>query len=339
MMAIALSPMSKIADLKQPISFPGGIELNSLPWVMFLTGLCVFTVVANVWRMVELSNAKKIGWSPFVTHVGVAILMAGLIISRGFERHERTIVMENHPGRALNYEIRYAGMTSTTSDRDNKVKFEIGDPHNGGKAMYTATPGFYYHEGQDGHKDPMVWPHIQRFATHDVYISMQPPETQAGEPTNLKPGETKMFGGLAIKYLKMTREGEPGMPGTKFGALIEVNDQKKKKTLNPKMELGSGTGVVQIPAKVDDMMSVAMTGMNAADNSVMLQIQLSTPMYPIDIFNKPMTSLVWLGTGTMTFGGFLAAFYRRRVRKTVAERGKQTEPDSVPTARKGLVTT
>jgi cytochrome c-type biogenesis protein CcmF len=185
----------------------------------------------------------------------------------------------------------------------------------------------------------MVWLHIQRFATHDVYFALQPPQSQASEPMTIKPGETKMFGGMAVKYLKMTQEGEPGMPGTRFGALIEVDDQKSKKTLNPKMEVGAGEGVGQYPAKIDDLMSIAMTSMNAADKSVTLQVQLAKPLYPIDIFHKPMTSLVWLGTGTMTFGGFLAAFYRRRVRATAAERGKQTEQDSVPSARESLVTT
>ena len=339
MMAIALSPMSKIADLRQPIGFPGGFQINNLPWVMFLTGLCVFTIVANVWRMVEVSNAKKIGWSPFVTHVGVAVLLAGLIISRGFERHEQAMVMENHPDGMMNYQIRYAGMTSDTSDRDNEVKFEIVDPHDDNRVLYTATPGFYYAKGGDGSESPMVWPHIQRFAMHDVYFALQPPQSQVSEPLTLKPGETKMVGGMKIKFLKMTQEGEPGMPGTKFGAMVEIDDQNSKRTLTPKMEVGGGEGVGQIPAKIDGTMNIAMTSMNVADKSVTLQVQLASPMYLIDIFHKPMTSLVWLGTGMMTFGGFLAAFYRRRVRKTVAERGKQTEPDSIPSARESLVTT
>lgn len=339
MMAIALSPMGKIADMSQPISFPGGFQLKSLPWIMFLAGLCMLTIVANVWRMVELSKAKKIGWSPFIAHVGVAVLMAGLIVSRGFERHEQTLVMDNHPGRAMSYQVKYAGMTSTLDDRDNKVKFEILDPHAKGKVLYTATPGYYLVEGQDGEKQPMVWPHIQRFATHDVYFALQPPQSQAGEPMTLKPGETKMFGGLAIKYLKMTREGEPGMPGTKFGALVEVNDQTETKTHNPKMEIGTGEGVVQHPAKIDDTINLAMTAMNVADDSVTLQVQLSSPMYPIDIYHKPLTSLVWLGTGTMAFGGFAAAFYRRRVRKTAKEPIEHSEKESLPSARKGLATT
>lgn len=114
MMAIALSPLGKIANLNQPITFPGGMQVRGLPWVMFLSGICTFVLVANLWRFIEIVKRSKLGVSSFVTHMGVAILMSGLIISRGFERHDQTLVSKDRPGRILNYEINYAGMTSNT---------------------------------------------------------------------------------------------------------------------------------------------------------------------------------------------------------------------------------
>ena len=341
MMAIALSPLGKIANLNQPITFPGGMQVRGLPWVMFLSGICTFVLVANLWRFIEIVKRSKLGVSSFVTHMGVAILMSGLIISRGFERHDQTLVSKDRPGRILNYEINYAGMTSNTHDRNNKVKFNVTDAHKGDKVLFTATPGFYYNVSMNGQESPMVWPHIQRFASHDFYLSMQPPETQTGEELSLAPGKSIDLGNFNLKYKEMTRVGEPGAPGTKFGALVEVTTPKGKQTLNPTMELGAGGPPIQHPAKLSEGLNIAMVGMDVATKSVTLQVQSTNPVYPIEVYQKPLTGLVWLGTGVMTFGGFLSAFYRRRVRKLAGSESAQaeTEAELTPSTGKTLVTT
>jgi cytochrome c-type biogenesis protein CcmF len=78
------------------------------------------------------------------------------------------------------------------------------------------------------------------------------------------------------------------------------------------------------PAKISNSLNLAMVGMDAATKSATLRLQLTTPIYPIEIYHKPLTSLVWLGTGFMTLGGFLAAYYRRSRRAAA-----QSEPVAV----------
>jgi cytochrome c-type biogenesis protein CcmF len=51
---------------------------------------------------------------------------------------------------------------------------------------------------------------------------------------------------------------------------------------------------------------------------VTIDLQYAKPIYVLDLFYKPMTMLVWIGTGIMTLGGLIAAFYRRNRRAGAA---------------------
>lgn len=61
------------------------------------------------------------------------------------------------------------------------------------------------------------------------------------------------------------------------------------------MELGAGGPPIQHPAKLSEGLNIAMVGMDVATKSVTLQVQsLTNPVYPIEVYQKPLTGLVWL---------------------------------------------
>jgi cytochrome c-type biogenesis protein CcmF len=203
-------------------------------------------------------------------------------------------------------------MTSNTTDRNNKVRFEIRDPHDKNKLLFTATPGLYYVPGAEGQANAMVWPHIQHFPFHDVYLTLNPPQTETGAQLTLKPGETQSIGGMTIKFVKIERQGDAGVAGTKFGAKLQVTMDGKTKEVLPQLELGTGGPPISHPADLDGTLQATVEGMDVASGGVTIGFNLVRPMYPVEIFHKPLTGLVWLGTGVMTIGGFISAFYRRR---------------------------
>ncbi len=211
----------------------------------------------------------------------------------------------------LGYEVRYAGMTSDLSDRDNKLRLDVYDPQKQVTPLFTAMPGVHKISMPDGQESTMVVPFIQRGILKDTYLSLGQPQTSAGQDIQLKAGEDAKFGGLTLKYLEMTRKGEFGMKGTKFGAKVQVSGGGKTDVVNPEMEIGEGGTTVPHSVKLDKNLELVMAGMNAADKSVTLRVQLTTPLYPVEIYHKPMTILVWLGTAILTVSGLLAAYYRR----------------------------
>ena len=307
LLAMAATPIRQRIPLSGSVEAIGGFSLPKLPWLLILLGLCWFVLVANVWRVVELGIAKKLSASSFLAHVGLAVLMAGLIFSRGFERKGFTNVQEGRPGAALGYTFEYVRQTADRHDRHNRLVLRVTSD----EGTFVAAPGLYYVVSpQDGRESPMVWPHIQRFALHDVYITPQPEQTDASGVVTLKPGESFDVGRYRFTFERMERKGQPGMAGTEFLAVVRAETSVGSFEVRPGMRLAQN-GVEPIEAPVGHALRMGMSGMNVADGSVSLQVSFNTPIYPIEVYYKPLTILVWVGTGILTLAGFLAAWNGR----------------------------
>jgi cytochrome c-type biogenesis protein CcmF len=299
------------------IPFPFGLQAPLLPWMAFLTFLCVFAFIANVARAAQIVKRSRTSLGAFVSHLGLAMLLGGLILSRGFERVEKNVIIQpNAPGRALDYALVYKDYVSKSEyDRDGKVELDVI----GKDDRFTARPGLYYVTQQDGQDRGFVSPYIHRTLSHDVYVAMHEPRIFVWEePQWFKPGETKTLNNVKVKFLEPTMKGTPGQAGTEFGALVEVTGQDKTYRANPTFKVGDGPTF----APIGEELVIVMPQMNAGDRSVALQILFQSPVYPIDFYYKPLTSLVWFGAGILFLGGLTSAFYRRlrRVETPVVER-------------------
>ncbi|MEQ1821554.1 MAG: cytochrome c biogenesis protein CcsA [Fimbriimonadaceae bacterium] len=294
-------------------------QLPLFGWIMTLFGLCTFVAIANLWRAAELFKRSKPSTGAFIAHIGVAVAMAGLIVSRGFERVQEyfvqpgvTAIGTKPLGPKLAAELVIDKNWDFTK-RDNKVEFKLtGDGH-----TFIAKPGLYY-VGDS----PMVWPSIQKSWSHDMYVVVHQIEDQVNDPTKAKPGETIELRGpvwatfqekvYKIKYLEMIREGEAGVAGTSFGAKLQVTNQDGQVSIvTPKLIVGKA-GPTSVEATLDEEFKIEFKRMDAADKSVDLALKYVRPVFPLQVIYKPLTSLVWLGVGILTFGGLLAAWNRRR---------------------------
>jgi cytochrome c-type biogenesis protein CcmF len=318
MFALKMSDWSAHSHELPPISFPFGIAVPRFSWVMCLFALTSFAAIANIWRLVELFPRSKLGIGGFMAHLGVATAMSGLILSRGLEMRTPLFVAENDPDSGLGYTVSYSKLTSDPqTDRDNKVEFDIRSDSGTAKTI-TARPGFFFTAGEGGQPSAFTWPHIEHSLTHDLYLSLGSPIlTFWKEPENFKVGETKDFSDpgqgteFKVSYLGMQREGEAGKPGTAFAAKIKIVENGREYIANPKIVVGQQT----LPVLATPNFYAAMVGMDAADKSAVIELFYRHPIYPIELFYKPMTMLVWIGTGMMTLGGLLSAFYRRNRRR------------------------
>lgn len=289
-------------------NFPFGIKVPTLIWVFFLAGVCLFGLSANLVRAAELIKKSPSSIGSFLTHFGVIMTVLGLIISRGMEKKQEATVQLGRPATVLGYRVSLDKMSSTLLERENQVGFKL----EGRDQTFKLNPVLFYTESRNGEEpSPTVRPAIRHFPLHDLYFTVFPMVFEATGETPFKVGEKRQFEGTVIKYVKMTREGEVGVMGTKFGAHLEFqNPDGSVSHITPKFEI-SDSGPIRIPAESGDYF-VYLMGMDAADKSVRIQLHYKNPIFPIEIFYKPMTGMVWWGAGIMTFGGFLAAWFRRR---------------------------
>ena len=182
------------------VAAPFGYRISLPFWMMVLTFACVFVIVANVWRIIEISRRSPLGIGGFVAHLGLAILLGGLIVSRGYEQKERIFVRDGSPATALGYVVTYKGMTQLDPyDRNGRVFFDVQGPDGD---HFEASPGLYDYGPKDQEAKQMVWPSIEHYPSHDIYLAMAPPIVTAWEkPVTLVPGERKEVSGTIIEYL------------------------------------------------------------------------------------------------------------------------------------------
>lgn len=320
------TPWGVHPDPKGSVGLPGGLNLPLAPWMAFLLGLCLFVAIANISRGYRLIRKSPGGTGGFWAHVGLAVLLAGLILSRGFERKEEIMVRPGAvaAGDGMGYRIDFKG--PTTSDifrRDRKIRMELTSPN--GDTIHAEPALFYTDTGDGGEPKPTVWPHIDRHVSHDTYVAMTPPVIGAfAKPIRLVPGQSFSDSDLKLTYQNSTMEGKPGSMGVKFGArvLLEQTDEKKVKhryMANPQVQLTQEGLVPTMPKLGPDLRVAIAGGVDAADHGASLMLFFDPPLYPVTVFYKPMTGLVWLGTAIMTIGGLMAAYARRRAVSSKAE--------------------
>ncbi len=288
---------------------PFGFTIPVTNWILFLSWLCLFTLCANMSKLLELGRRSKGGIGSMLTHVGVVVAVLGLIVSRGLQRKEQTVIQAGTPGFALGYVINLKdGDARDYSKRGNKVDFEFKSLSG---ERFVSSPELYYSFSGEGEPTPTVHPAIHVNGTHDIYVAVYPMQFEAGEPTTLKKGQSLQVDDTTVTYQNFRREGEAGVMGTKFFAdlLVQTKGSDAVK-VSPGMAI-TDQGPEHFRADVGGL-TIALDRMDAATQDVTLQVYYQNPLFPLDVYYKPMTLLVWVGAGIMTLGGFWSAWYRRR---------------------------
>ncbi|MBL8048274.1 MAG: cytochrome c biogenesis protein CcsA [Chthonomonas sp.] len=290
----------------------GKLGVPTLYWVFFLAWLCLFGICANIARIAQSVRRSPAGIGSFISHVGVITAMLGLVVSRGLQVKEQFTLQGDKPTQALGYSIRMAGRTADFYTRENKIKLELTDA----KGRVTkATPTLYYvpAKGDQTEDQSVVRPAIEFRGLYDVYVNLGKMVFEVGDPVDLKKGQTMVVeeSGYEVHYEKFRRDGEAGQTGTKFFAdLLVKNPEGKVLRVSPGMQVtGEGPNFILADA---GPYKIAMRRMEASDQSVTLELFYTDPVYPAEIYFKPLPILVWVGAGIMTIGGFWAAWYRRK---------------------------
>lgn len=298
----------------------GNVEIQRMSkWLLFVlfasTWVTIFSISANLIRILERVRSGAWGIGAYVTHAGVALLLLGLVVSKAFEKTDRDFVTSvKQASLVIGSSRRYLARlldAPTAEDvhriaqHDNRFPFLLQASEGPPKRL---EPVLYFSEK---HGNWVMRPDIYRTVLYDLYYVIGKPVLEIDTGIQLKPGEEKASNGMLIRYLEPTQQGEPGAVGTRFGARVRVTfSDGEFIEAEPAIEI-TERGTRQRSAAIASDMVIALDSLDAATKTASFSLLPSEPVYPTQLFYKPLTILVWIGAGMMTVGGF-AAMRRKR---------------------------
>lgn len=292
--------------------------------------LLVFSAIAFVSAMTLGAVYRRIQagrWTAggFLTHMGLAIGLIGLILSNAYEVKKDVIIPEGSVINEFGYRWRYLSMTGDaekfgdpTADKFNRVRVEVANH----EEKFIAEPRFY-RDQRRADNNSVVWPWIRRWWDHDLYVSFMAPPQLVVEPlrAELSKNEQTTVGDYTIKFLGFRADGSMGQDGFKAVASVEVNKKgwDRPVTLEP-ARMVMQQRLTPVPARLPDNAMLAIGGMDVNQGQVMLEVTfvpgrnetIPRLVIPLEVYYKPFTILVWLGPPLALIGGLMAAFRRSR---------------------------
>jgi cytochrome c-type biogenesis protein CcmF len=273
----------------------------------------------------------------YLAHVGVGIILIGFLASSGFDRSTKVTLPLDQPQEVDGRTLTFVGFLEKTSPRDkDALVVEVEEP--GGRKFYSYPKLFR----NDRTGQTMANPHVRSSPLADFYVS--PLEYQPGEPAGggellaLAQGESAEVGGSRLRFAGFDLGLDGGnalarmMEGSgtvTLGVEVELTGPDgETRQLLPLYRIDQARGIVQTPPlAVPGGGTIQVSGINATEGQVRLTVQGlpgmggqagQPPALAVDVTEKPLIQLVWLGLWVILGGGSLAVINRLRQAMTPA---------------------
>jgi cytochrome c-type biogenesis protein CcmF len=300
----------------------------------------------------KAKNGKFGGAGGYLAHVGVGIMLAGIVVSGAYAVSQRVTLPINVPKKVGSTTLTFLRVVPGTVERKQAMEVKV-EPA-GGKAFY-AYPKMY-ENSRTGQL--MVNPSIKNSPIMDLYIA--PQQYDPGQPemrgrvVRLTKGTTTNIDGTGFTFRDFNADRSAMMRGEKKVLVLtdltitppdgSTHDMTVKYVFHldgreadaeelPIPGLPNGKIRVLAVSPNDGAVVVSMTGVskNPAD-----EFQAATvESLSVDVTHKPLIALVWGGFYVMMAGGLLAFVRRaREARKAILLEGsaRAARPEAPVTA-------
>jgi len=252
------------------------------------------------------------GWKhgiAYLAHTGASVMLIGIVASSGYGRAAQVQLPQGVERNALGYRLKFEGVRHDPGGKDH-VMIAVNAP----ERQFEASPALYWSPFNQGY---MKKPHIERFLTHDIYIS---PLEMVGENEGqedllwLSKGETKQVG--QVKYTFEDFDREMG-DVVRVAARLRVEIGGRTVPARPMLEVNMGTGIQnRIPDYLPGGGSVTIARVDPNTGRVALEVpglggrQQVGDILAVEISTKPFINLVWTGAILMLGSVFLVVLRR-----------------------------
>ena len=321
-----LSMPLALTVLAAVIAYVAGV---TSPLMLLFTAMAAFGLISNVIIAFRQYRSGWWGLGGPIAHIGVALLLIGIIGSGNFTESKKVMLKQGEPQSVFGYDITFHG-TKPMPDTKDQVLLEVSD----GVSSFEATPRLYYSQYNQG---VMREPHIKVLPLKDLYLS--PMELQGGEAEHHHPelelamGEKKEINGYEIGFEKFEMGQHTESAAMLVGAVlnIPVNGQNHRvvPTISFDRDGQRETTPVSLPARVNPSKGtvqpqVILSAMQVEGKRILLEFHgfgdEETHARPaallLDVSMIPMMMVIWTGV-VLIIGGSLLAFFKRLRTDTV----------------------
>jgi cytochrome c-type biogenesis protein CcmF len=269
--------------------------------VLFGAGFALAANAVVTWR------GFRAGWKhgiAYLGHLGAAMLLIGIVASSNYGRSVQVQLPEGQERTALGFRLRFEGMRQ---DRDGKDHAMIAV--NAPERRFEARPYMFWSEFNQGY---MKKPHIERFVTHDIYIS--PLDVVGDDPADngvwFEKGETRQVGQVKYTFVDFDRQMSSDM--VRVAARLRAEIGGRTVPVRPVLEMNMKSGIPnRIPDYLPGGASVEITAVDPNTGRVALRLpgmgrsQAGT-ILAVEVSTKPFINLVWLGAIVMLGSVFMS---------------------------------
>ncbi len=241
-------------------------------YVAFLL-VSLFAFFSNALKTADEIRAKRFRVAGgYLAHVGLGMMLAGIIISSAYDRSEKVTLPLNESKQVMGYTLTFRGVDKPTPTAKEAMLVEVRGKDG---TTYVARPRMFRNPKSN---QLVANPDVRMYLTHDVYVSpieFDPgrlPEN--GDVLDLGKGETGKVGPLAITFdgFDMTAaHGEQGQP-VSIGAKLSVRNGNALEHLTPYLR-ANGSDFVADPVPIPGTRgAVTLSAMNANTGHIRLSV-------------------------------------------------------------------
>ncbi|HEX9689610.1 MAG TPA: cytochrome c biogenesis protein CcsA [Thermoanaerobaculia bacterium] len=316
--------------------------------LLFVAGTGADMNLRAVFR--KAKNAKFGGAGGYLAHVGVGVMLAGIVVSGVYARSQKLTLVKNEPTKVDDKTLTFLRVVPGTATR--KQAMEVRVQTRDGKTGY-VYPKMYVNSrtGQ-----MMANPAIRRSAVLDYYLSPQQydpgqPE-RVGRDVQLKKGTTTNVEGTGLTFREFNADRSAMFQGGKEVLVLTdltitpPDGSKHDATIRyvyrldgsepeaPELEIPGLTGAFMKVMAVSPSDEAVVLRLRGISKDPAAEFQAATrESLSVEVTRKPLISLVWGGFYVMMAGGILALVKRaREARRAVVPAAEALREAPLPSA-------
>ena len=279
--------------------------------------LFILAISINAQIFVSMIRRKNWGFGGYLSHVGIGLMMIGIITSSAYETSIKTTLPLNTAKHVLDYDMTYTGFRTGSDGKEEAVIIVNGNVFK----QLEAKPKFYWSEYNQAY---MRNPSVHNLWLKDVYISpiqvILPDDQELGEKITILKDEQVHFEDYLIQFsgYEMDAHDVQAAQQVQISAVLNVIHKNRRFTVKPALKVAHNEQQ-NIPAILPASgRKIAIHDIDVEQKSLTLiiheektlQAGLDVELLAVEITEKPLINLLWLGTILMIAGLCITFYFR-----------------------------